>query len=301
MPKLQEFITQHEKATITHGDMPQWQAAQGALPSPGDARGLFDRDSVTIETDETVDTQALEKSLKVLRPWRKGPYNICGVEVDSEWRGEMKWNRIKDHLDLEGKTILDIGANNGYYSWRMRGAGASLVVGIDPFPLYVMQFRAIKHFVPHEPVHVLPVGIEDLPGNFHSFDIVFSMGVLYHRRDPLEHLKHIRTLLTTEGELILETFMIGESYGEKLVPRDRYAQMRNVYTVPSIPLLHSWLEQAGYTEVEEIERSVLTTKEQRTTEWMQFHSLVDFLDPEDQTKTIEGYPVLERVVLKVLA
>nr|WP_169730591.1 DUF1698 domain-containing protein [Carnimonas nigrificans] len=37
--------------------------------------------------------------------------------------------------------------------------------------------------------------------------------------------------------------------------------------------------------------------EQRSTEWMTFQSLKDFLDPEDQHKTIEGYPAPRRALL----
>jgi len=39
-----------------------------------------------------------------------------------------------------------------------------------------------------------------------------------------------------------------------------------------------------------VDVSPTTPDEQRTTDWMTFHSLKDFLDPDDPTRTIEGYP-----------
>ncbi len=82
-----------------------------------------------------------------------------------------------------------------------------------------------------------------------------------------------------------------------LVPGDRYAQMRNVYFIPSAPALKNWLEKCGFVDVRIVDMSVTSTEEQRRTEWMVTESLADFLDPNDASKTVEGYPAPLRAVL----
>ena len=55
------------------------------------------------------------------------------------------------------------------------------------------------------------------------------MGVLYHRRSPIDHLLELKGCLQTGGELVLETLVIDGGLGEVLVPENRYAKMRNVW------------------------------------------------------------------------
>ena len=115
--------------------------------------------------------------------------------------------------------------------------------------------------------HLLPLGIEQLPA-LKAFDTVFSMGVLYHRRSPLEHLWQLKDQLVNEGELVLETLVIDGDENTVLVPGDRYAQMRNVYFIPSALALKNWLKKCGFVDIRIADVSVTTTEEQRRTEWM---------------------------------
>ena len=82
-----------------------------------------------------------------------------------------------------------------------------------------------------------------------------------------------------------------------LVPHDRYAQMNNVYFIPSVAALIGWLEKAGFSNVRCVDVAETSTEEQRQTEWMTYQSLSDFLDPNDPSKTIEGYPAPKRATL----
>ncbi len=95
---------------------------------------------------------------------------------------------------------------------------------------------------------MLPLGIEQLPA-LKAFDTVFSMGVLYHRRSPLEHLWQMKDQLVNEGELVLETLVIDGDENTVLVPGDRYAQMRNVYFIPSALALKNWLKKCGFVGI----------------------------------------------------
>ena len=80
-------------------------------------------------------------------------------------------------------------------------------------------------------------------------------------------------------------------------PPDRYARMRNVWSLPTVPLLVTWLEESGYRGITVVDQSVTTTDEQRSTEWMTFESLREALDPNDAALTIEGWPAPRRVVI----
>lgn len=242
--------------------------------------------------------KCIDTLLRNLMPWRKGPFSLYGVNIDTEWRSDLKWDRILPHLsDLTGRTILDVGCGSGYHLWRMIGAGAHLAVGIDPTQLFLCQFEAVRKLLGNDQrTHLLPLGIEQLPA-LKAFDTVFSMGVLYHRRSPLEHLWQLKDQLVNEGELVLETLVVNGDENTVLVPSDRYAQMRNVYFIPSAPALKKWLEKCGFVDVHIADICVTTTDEQRRTKWMITESLADFLDPNDSNKTLEGYPAPRRAVL----
>ncbi len=287
-------------ASIKHGDFPRWLAALQALPELQPAVvELIDRVRIG-DSAQLTDTQRenLHTALMGLHPWRKGPLDLFGVTIDTEWRSDWKWDRIAAQIaDLQGRTVLDVGCGNGYHCWRMAGAGAAFVLGIDPHILYNMQYWAVRHFVPEPPVHVLPLALEELPDGLQAFDTVFSMGVLYHRRSPFDHLQSLHNCLRPGGELVLETLVIDGADGLTLVPPGRYARMPNVWFLPTCNTLASWLVKVGYTDVRLLDATVTTTAEQHSSPWMTFESLPEALDPQDPSRTIEGHPAPKRAVL----
>ena len=256
--------------------------------------------SVTVESEQPIsigDQQRITQLLKNMMPWRKGAFHLYGINIDTEWRSDWKWERLIPHINnLSGQTVLDVGCNSGYHLWRMVGAGAKLAVGIDPMALYLCQFEAIRKLLGNDQrAHLLPLGIEELP-KLNAFDTVFSMGVLYHRRSPLDHLFQLKDQLVDGGQLVLETLVIDGDLHQALMPGERYAQMRNVYFIPSVPTIINWLHKCGFSDVKMVDKSVTSLDEQRKTEWMTSDSLADFLDPNDSSKTIEGYPAPMRAV-----
>jgi tRNA (mo5U34)-methyltransferase len=280
-----------------HGDLARWQGALDALPALQPNRiDLLDGLRLDGPCDDAT-RERLRTALMGLSPWRKGPFELFGVHVDTEWRSDWKWSRVAPHLDLVGKRVLDVGCGNGYYQWRMLGAGADSVIGIDPNWLFFCQFQAVQRFMPELPAWHLPFALEDLPANLQGFDTVFSMGVFYHRRAPIDHLLALKDCLVKGGELVLETLVIEGDAQQMLVPEDRYAQMRNVWFLPSVPALERMLRRAGFSEVNCVDVSVTTVQEQRGTEWMRFQSLSDFLDPADHGRTVEGLPAPMRAVI----
>jgi len=285
----------------THGDLQRWQEAVSGLPDLQPSNCDFNSSRVRVGEAGDIDEltrDTIKQQLKKLSPWRKGPYEFFGVFVDTEWRSDWKWERIKDHIQpLKNRTVLDVGGGNGYHCWRMFGAGAKLVINVDPSKLFLMQHQVMQHYLGDTGVYILPLGIDDVPRKLQAFDTVFSMGVLYHRKSPLDHIQHLRECLRPGGELVLETLVIDGDGNTVLVPEDRYAQMNNVWFIPSVTMLEKWLRRAGLKNIRVVDINATTTEEQRATEWMTYQSLSDFLDPRDTSKTIEGYPAPKRVVM----
>jgi tRNA (mo5U34)-methyltransferase len=283
-----------------HGDLQSWLSILECLPDIRASSVDFDRSAVRIGTEADCDSsvrEELESSLKRCMPWRKGPFELFGILIDTEWRSDLKWERLKSHISsLENRIVLDVGCGNGYYLYRMYAEGARLALGIDVTLLYTMQFWALSGYADTPHCAVFPLSLADLRGHTAFFDTVFSMGVIYHERSPLEHLDALARLVCPGGELVLETLVIDKGAGALLVPEKRYAKMRNVWSIPSVETCIEWCARAGFKNIRLVDVTRTTVFEQRPTPWMQFESLVDFLDPGDDTRTIEGYPAPTRAI-----
>ena len=282
-----------------YGDLPRWREALGALPPLPSADIQLTTARVGLSGTAPAETMdSLHSALMGLHPWRKGPFELCGLHIDTEWRSDWKWDRLEGAIaPLDGRRVLDVGCGNGYHCWRMLGAGAAEVIGIDPTPLFILQFKALQHYLQQPGIHVLPMTLEAMPEHLPVFDTVFSMGVLYHRRDPMDHLMSLKHKLAPGGQLVLETLVIEGDDDALLEPNGRYARMGNVWQLPSPGLTACWLNQAGFSEIEIVDVGMTSLEEQRRTPWMTFHSLEEFLDPDDPTRTIEGFPAPRRAIL----
>jgi len=236
---------------------------------------------------------------KLLMPWRKGPFQIGNTFIDSEWQSNIKYNLLRPYFDLKDKRVADIGCNNGYYMFRMLEDNPKALVGFDPSPLYKTQFDFINTFVKSEIVYEL-LGVEHLEFYEEKFDTIFCLGVLYHRSDPVAMLKQLYKGLDKQGEVILDTFYIEGESEMALCPESSYSKIPNIYFVPTIQALKNWCLRAGFTSFELLQTSVTEKNEQRKTEWIEGQSLEDFLDPQDSTKTVEGYPAPARVYVRLI-
>ena len=225
-----------------------------------------------------------------LIPWRKGPFNFFGCEVDAEWNSAVKWHRLASRIeDLRERLVLDVGSGNGYFAFRMMLEGARAVLCLEPSLQSFVQFRFCKHFLLDKPVEMLPLRSEHVRFEKRMFDTVFSMGVLYHNREPKNHLEDLRRYLRLGGQLVLDTLIDSADRPSILVPTGRYASMRNVWCVPSKQMVLDWLSESGFNDPHCIDISTTTVAEQRSTEMMPYHSLTDGLDQMDTSVTIEGY------------
>lgn len=282
-----------------HGDYHQWQKTLKNLPTATPSH-IDLKNSVTIGQPNDLDLgqqKRLNKLLQNFMPWRKGPYQLFNIDLNTEWRSDWKWERLLTHISpLKNKNVLDVGCGNGYHMWRMLGEDAKLVIGADPTQLFLAQFNVMQRYIQSDNVHLLPLGIEQLPKS-DGFDTVFSMGVLYHRKSPLDFLQQLKDQLKPNGELVLETIVIKGDENQVLVPGERYAKMRNVWFIPSSKALCHWLQRVGFKNIRVVDETATSLEEQRKTKWMENESLADFLDPNDTSKTIEGYPAPIRAVI----
>lgn len=254
--------------------------------------------TVALTTDNSTDAEELERIARLMMPWRKGPFDLFGLFIDTEWRSDLKYNFLRPHFNLAGKKVADIGCNNGYYMFRFLEDAPAKVVGFDPSALFKCQFDLINHYVKSDIVYEL-LGVEHLPFYEEKFDVIFCLGVLYHRSDPVAMLKSLAQGLAEGGEIYLDTFIIDGDEPVALCPEGSYSKITNVYFVPTLKALENWCKRAGFESFEVLGSVVTTPDEQRKTDWIESQSLEDFLDPADSTKTIEGYPAPKRGYVRI--
>lgn len=271
------------------------------LPSLSASGLTLDCAAVTIGDETDIGPQDKAKLLEVLQgltPWRKGPFKLFGIDIDSEWVSSRKWDRLGGRISsLEGRRVLDIGCSSGYYMFRMTAAKPAMILGLEPYMTYYFQFLLLQHYIRANNIYVLPAKFEEIPPLTGYFDTVFSMGVLYHQRSPLESLQTMGRVLRPGGELVLETLVLAGEQDFALCPHGRYAKMNNVYFIPTVGVLQAWLVKSGFHHVECLDVSTTTPDEQRNTSWVKTESLKDFLDKDHPELTVEGYPAPVRAML----
>ncbi len=297
-PALRSALAVHYD-NQAHGKTREWDAILTATPEVVAEDFAFDAGCIKIAlpSSHTIDSSLFRTQLRNFMPWRKGPWNLLGVAIDTEWRSDWKWKRLQPHITaLAGRRVLDIGTGNGYFLYRMLGDGAEMAIGIEPTRIFLYQFELVQKLLPANNAHLLPLRGEHLP-EFGFFDTVFSLGVLYHRRSPVDHITELSGFVRDGGEIVLETLVIPGDNKTILVPRDRYAKMANVWFLPSTGALEVLLHRAGLVNIRTVDVNQTSPGEQRTTDWMAFESLVNFLDPDNHALTSEGYPAPRRAII----
>jgi len=295
-----EILREERKKWLTWKNILPYQEAIKNLPQYKDVEiSLNDTVTVSIPKLSSEGAIQIKETAFLMKPWRKGPFQINSLFIDTEWQSQIKYNLLEPHFNLKDKIVGDIGCNNGYYLFRMLSHKPKKLIGFDPSAIYYSQFQFMNHFIKSDIVYEL-LGVEHVEFYEHKFDVLFCLGVLYHRSDPVMMLKSLFKGLNKGGELILDTFMIDGEGEMCLTPKDRYSKIPNIYFVPTVSALINWCHRAGFKSVEVLETIVTDANEQRKTEWIDGQSLEDFLDPNDETKTVEGYPAPKRVYIKAL-
>jgi tRNA (mo5U34)-methyltransferase len=250
------------------------------------------KDSICIKSNNDIDEKLLLEMLMALKPWRKGPFEFFDTFVDAEWKSFIKYKIIKPYLDIENKTIIDVGCNNGYYLFKMLEENPRLLIGIDPSAIYKMQFDLANSFI-KSPIEYYMLGIEHM-SEFVKYrkikvDTIICLGVLYHRSDPIASLKSLANAMNKNATLILDSFIIEGEDDVALTPKTTYSKIPNIYFIPTINALKNWLYRSGFVDIEIIDINTTTKEEQRVTKWIDAQSLEHFID-EKTNLTVEGYP-----------
>ncbi len=297
MIDLNKLRREREKCIEWKNIKPRWEAIR-RLPKIDDVQiKIGDSIEIILNNLSLEDEKYIYDTAKLIQPWRKGPFQISTNFIDSEWQSYIKYDLLKPYFDITNKIVGDIGCNNGYYLFRMMAENPKKLVGFDPSSIPYCQFKFLEHFIQSGIKYEL-LGIEHVEFYEHKFDILFCLGVLYHRPNPIGSLKSLYKGLNWGGELILDTFMIDGEDEICLTPKKRYSKIPNIYFIPTVNALKNWCYRAGFEEVEVLEISKTKLEEQRKTEWINTESLNDFLDNEDDSKTVEGYPAPKRVYIK---
>ncbi|ECO7145864.1 tRNA 5-methoxyuridine(34)/uridine 5-oxyacetic acid(34) synthase CmoB [Campylobacter jejuni] len=255
-------------------------------------------DSVNLSTNSQAKDEILAIA-KELKPWRKGPFKIDDLFIDTEWQSFIKFNILKPFMnEISQKCVADIGCNNGYYMFKMLEFNPAKLIGFDPSIKYRLQFELINALA-KTPIKYELLGVEDLPSYGLKFDVIFCLGVIYHRSDPIKMLKDLKVGLNKNGVVFLDTMYIEDEREIALVPNKTYSKIPNIYFVPSISALKNWCERAGFKEFEVLATKKTDENEQRKTEWIDSFSLENFLDPKDKNLTIEGYEAPKRIYIRI--
>lgn len=144
----------------------------------------------------TMTRDEIEAQVRRLGPWFHN-LDLAGVQTAPEhFLGDyprVKWQRFAHAIpdNLDGKTVLDIGCNGGFYSIEMKRRGAARVVGIDSDDDYLLQARLAAEICGVE-IELRNLSVYDVGALAEKFDVVLFMGVLYHLRYPLLALDLIR-------------------------------------------------------------------------------------------------------------
>jgi len=290
-------IKEERKSWLKWKNIAPLRELLGKLPDIDSQTKL--NDTITISGDICKEEKDFIKDVAwALRAWRKGPFRVFDTFIDSEWKSHIKYNLLKPFFDINQKSVADIGCNNGYYMFRMLKENPKEIVGFDPSPLFKTQFDFINHFIKSDIVYEL-LGVEHLPFYGKKFDVIFCLGVLYHRSDPIAMLKCLKQGLNKKGEVFLDTFFIEGDEPIALSPSKTYSKIPNVHFVPTVKALQNWCEKAGFGSFEILAKKPTTFEEQRKTKWILGESLEEFLDKNDPGKTVEGYPAPKRVYVKL--
>ncbi|EPE7020328.1 tRNA 5-methoxyuridine(34)/uridine 5-oxyacetic acid(34) synthase CmoB [Campylobacter upsaliensis] len=256
--------------------------------------------SVELTTDKS-QSPLIEKLALSLKPWRKGPFKIDDLFIDTEWQSFIKFDILKPFMcNIKDKVVADVGCNNGYYMFKMLEFSPKQIIGFDPSLKYHLQFKLINALAKTNIKFEL-LGVEDLPNYAVKFDVIFCLGVIYHRSDPIKMLKDLKKALKLGGIVFLDTMYIESDEEIALVPQNTYSKIPNIYFVPSIKALKNWCLRAGFKNFEVLATKKTDKEEQRKTAWIDSYSLENFLDPENENLTCEGYEAPKRVYVRLRA
>ncbi|NJD38930.1 MAG: DUF1698 domain-containing protein [Geobacter sp.] len=126
-----------------------------------------------------------------------------GIVTPGRDDSEKKLQQVGMPESLVGKTVLDIGAWDGFFSFTAEKLGAEKVVSVDIATQ--AGFKVAKDILNSQAIPIEIDVMEITPEKIGTFDLVLCLGVLYHLKHPLMALERIYSV--TADQLILETYV----------------------------------------------------------------------------------------------
>jgi tRNA (mo5U34)-methyltransferase len=182
----------------------------------------------------------IERRVHELGDWFQN-LDLCGVRTaPNHFLGDypnFKWRGFEHAIpaDLNGKTVLDIGCNAGFYSLEMKRRGAARVVGIDSDEQYLAQARFAAE-VNGADIEFRQLDIYDVAQLRERFDLVLFMGVLYHLRHPLLALDLLYEHVVKDT-LVFQSLMRG-SREIAAIEKDYPFSETEIFDEPGYPLMY---------------------------------------------------------------
>jgi tRNA (mo5U34)-methyltransferase len=149
----------------------------------------------------------------------------------------VKWRRFSSVIpdSLEGKSVLDIGCNAGFYAMEMKRRGAGRVLGLDTDEEYLAQAKFAADINGLE-IEFRKLSAYDVGQLGEQFDLVIFMGVLYHLRHPLLALDLIHEHVARDL-LLFQSMQRGNGRIDRLEKNYDFWTTRQ-FDSPGYPKLH---------------------------------------------------------------
>ena len=164
--------------------------------------------------------------------------------------------RVQLPESLAGKSVLDIGAWDGFFSFECERRGAARVVAADHFSWHGTGWGTKAGFTLARQalgsrVEDMDIDVMDLaPERVGTFDLVLFLGVLYHLRHPFLALERVASV--TRGQLMLETVVDLVGFRRPAMAFYPGRELNNDPTNwwgPNVPAVRGMLESLGFNQV----------------------------------------------------
>lgn len=146
--------------------------------------------------------------------------------------------------DLTGKTVLDIGCSDGFYSFECEKRGAAKVIAVDDPKINASRGFHVAKNILRSQVEFIPINLFDInPKEFGKFDIVLALGLIYHLKSFYIGLEIIKEL-TKELVIIQSRIDRGNDLIVNVtVPLNKHD---HITWIPSLPTLSLVMEDIGF-------------------------------------------------------
>ena len=199
---------------------------------------------------EKIEIESRVKELSKKEDWNHSyelPYGIRTrtIDVDSPGYNPNKWKRLEpilDSIEIENKSVLDIGCSDGYFSIECARKTSESVLGIDLDPLRIERANFINEVFELENINFDVVDLYDIPEN--GFDVVLGLGLIHRVPDIHLCLKKIAAI----GQYVLLEFKTLEGDRpilEEAAGKTKSNKYNKLYSIPTQSYVINKMEEFG--------------------------------------------------------